>query len=97
MLLRTGSHSSAMYVKGTNAFFLERAAISSLPFAIDDPPKAKSGSSALDVNDLIVDLYNGCKTANLRKGSLVPHSVPIVATNFSLIGDQRCVHMTFTT
>ena len=34
------AHSShaAMYVKGTNAFFLERAAISSLPFAIDDPP-----------------------------------------------------------
>lgn len=33
-----------MYVKGTNAFFLERSSMSSLPFAIDDPPKTgKSG------------------------------------------------------
>ena len=80
-----------MYVKGTNAFFLERAAILSLPFAIDDHHRSKSGSSSLDVNDLIVDLYNGCKTANLQKGSLVPHSVPIVATNFNLNNDQRYV------
>ena len=77
-----------MYVKGSNAFMLERAAISSLPFAINDPPMTKSGSS-LDVNDLIVDLYNGCKTAKLRKGSLVPHSVPIIATNFQLKTEQR--------
>jgi len=82
-----------MYVKGTNAFFLERAAISPVPFATDDPPISKSGSSSLDVNDLIIDLYNGCKTANLRKGSLVPQSVPIVATNFSLGGDQRHVEI----
>ena len=77
-----------MYVKGSNAFMLERATISSLPFAIDDPPMTKSGSS-LDVNDLIVDLYNGCKTANLRRGSMVPHSIPIIATNFQLKPQQR--------
>ena len=87
-LFLTGSQSSAMYVKGTNAFFLERAAVSSLPFAIDDPPRGRVGS-ALDINDLIVDLYNGCKTANLRKGSLVPNSIPMIATNFSLNGDHR--------
>ena len=62
---------------------LERATISFLPFAIDDPPMTKSGSS-LDINDLIVDLYNGCNwTANLRKGSLVPHSILIIAPTFS--------------
>ena len=70
-------------------FFLERAAISTLPFAIDDPLMAKSGSSTLDVNDLIDDLYNGCKTANLRKGSLQPNSVPIIATNLELRPHQR--------
>ena len=88
MFWPTGSQLSAIYVKGTNAFFLERAAISTLPFCIDDPPRVRSGSS-LDINDLIVDLYNGCKTANLRKGSLKPHSTPIVATNFNLDSDQR--------
>ncbi len=61
-----------MYVKGTNAFFLERAASPSLPFVIDDPPKCNSGTM-LDINDLLVYLYNGLKTANLRKkGSLLP-------------------------
>ena len=60
--------SSALYVKGSNAFFLERAAISSLLFAIDDPPMTKSGSSTLDVYDLMADLYNGSKTGKLRCG-----------------------------
>ena len=43
----------------------------------------------LYINDLIVDLYNDCKTAHLRKGSLEPHSTPIVATNFNLDSDKR--------
>jgi hypothetical protein len=34
-------------------------------------------------------MYNGCKTANLRKGSLQPFSVPIIATNFDLKQHQR--------
>ena len=87
-IILTGSQSSAMYVKGTNVFFSETAAISSLPFAIDDTPRSRSGS-ALDINDLIVDLYNGCKIANLRKNSLKPNSIPIIATNFFLDSDQR--------
>ena len=77
-----------IYVKGTNAFFLERAAISSLPFSIDDPPRSRS-RSAMDLNDLIVDLFNGCKTVNLQKGSLEPYSIPLVATNFNIDSDQR--------
>ena len=55
---------------------------------IDDPPRSKSGST-LDVNDLLVDLYNSCKTANLRKGSLKPVSVPMIGTNFNLSKDDR--------
>ena len=69
----TGSQFSAMYVKGTNAF-LKRVAISSLPFAIDDPPQSRIGS-ALDINNPIVDLCNSCKTANLRQGSSCFNSV----------------------
>ena len=83
-----------MYIRGSNSFFLERAAISTLPFAIDDPPMAKSGSGSFDINDLILDhnslLYNGCKTANLRKGSSSPQSIPLIATNFDLKTQQRC-------
>ena len=74
-----------MYVK---AFFLERSSISTLPFAIDDPPKSGSG---VDMNDLIIDLFNTCKNANLRRGSLVPQSLPIIATNYALKDEERLV------
>ena len=80
---------SGLYVKGSNAFFLERASASSLPFAIDDPPKQTSRNTSVDVSDLIIDLYNGGKTANLRKGALKPKSAPLVATNFDIKSDER--------
>ena len=83
----TGS-SSAIYERGTNAFFLERASLSSLPFGIDDPPQGSKGN---DISDLIVDLYQGGKTANLRKGSLLPKSVPLVASNFSIRTEARYI------
>ena len=86
----TGS-SSAIYERGTNAFFLERASLSSLPFRIDDPPKGWKGN---DISDLIVDLYQGGKTANLRKGSLLPKSVPLVASNFSIRTEARYIPYT---
>lgn len=53
----------SIYVKGTNAFFLERASVSSLPFAIDDPPQSNNKSC---VNRLMAE------TANLKAGSLQP-------------------------
>lgn len=39
----TGS-SSAIYERGTNAFFVERASMSSLPIGIDVPPKGSKGN-----------------------------------------------------
>lgn len=76
-----------MYVKGTTAFFVERSSLSSLPYAIDDPPKTARNS--VDINDLIVDLYNGCKTANLKSGSTKPVSIPLIATNYNIQQDAR--------
>ena len=87
-----GSTQSGMYVKGSNAFFLERSSVSSLPYAIDDPPKAsKSKGNSVDINDLVVDLYNGCKTANLRSGPLKPLSIPLIASNYDLKKEERLV------
>lgn len=79
---------NSIYVKGTNAFFLERSSLSSLPFALDDPPKSAKGS---DLSDLVVDLYNGCKTANLKAGSLQPLSTSLVATNYSIQKEERYI------
>ena len=85
LLYNAGANNST-HVKGTNAFFLERASLSSLPFAIDDPPQS---NKSCDLSDLVVDLYNGCKTANLKAGSLRPLSTAIVATKFELRKEER--------
>ena len=58
------------FVKGTNAFFLDRSAESTLPYGIDDPnlKGRASKTNFLDLQELIVDLYNGAKSANAVKG-----------------------------
>ncbi len=42
----------------------------------------------VDVNDLNVELHDGCKIANLRSGRLKPISIPLVASiyNFGQTG-----------
>ena len=77
------------YVKGTNAFFRQRAMLSTLPFSIDDPPKSTARNSSVDVNELIIDFYNGGKTADLQKGSQKPRSIPVFASNFELKAQDR--------
>ena len=67
-------------------FFLERTALSSLPFGINDPPKGQKGR---DISDLVVDLYRGGETANLRKGAVSPKSLPLVGSNFSIRTEAR--------
>ena len=83
----TGS-SSAIYERGTNAFFLERACCHPSHLELMTPPQGSKGN---DISDLIVDLYQGGKTANLRKGSLLPKSVPLVASNFSIRTEARYI------
>ena len=78
----TGGQKNAFYSKGTNAYFFERSALSCLPFGIDDPNMSTyAGRKQLDVGELVVDLYNGAKTANLHSGALQPSSAPIISTN----------------
>ena len=86
----TGGQKRAFYSKGKNAYFLERSALSCLPYGIDDPNMSSyTGRKQLDVGELVVDLYNGAKTANLRSGALLPHSAPLIATNNPPKNDPR--------
>ena len=85
-----GCQESSYYVKSTNAFFLERSAASTLPYGIDDPQARKAAkTNRLDLPELIVDLDNAAKSANVVKGSKKPKSAPIVTTNWSLQNDER--------
>ena len=86
----TGGQKHAFYLKGTNTYFLERSALSCLPFGIDDPNMSTyAGRKQVDVGELVVDLHNGTKTANLRSGALQPSSAPIISTNNPPKDDPR--------
>jgi hypothetical protein len=86
-----GCSDSGYFVKGTNAFFINRSSESTLPYGIDDPNLKGTKTNFLDLNELIVDLYNGAKSANAHKGSQKPRSSPILATNFNLKNDSRYI------
>ena len=53
-----GMSKTGFYMEGTNRFLIERSAMSSLPYDIDE---ACSGSKELDLVKLIVDLHGGGK------------------------------------
>ena len=82
-----GMTKAGFYVDGSNAYFMERSALSCLPYGIDEGTTDKQ----LDLVKLIIALNGGAKTANLRRGAFRPLSVPIIATNFMLKNDPRCV------
>lgn len=88
-----GGFKSAYYVKGTNAFFLERSSESTLLFVVDDPnlkgAKGSTRANYLDIEELVVDLYNGAKTGNAVSGSKTPRSAPVIASNFDVKSKSR--------
>ncbi len=86
-----GCDEMSRYVKGTTAAFLERASRSTLPFAIEEAKgkKGRSQVNQVDLTELIVDLYNGSRMANLRTGSVKPRSITILATNFDVEQMER--------
>lgn len=42
-----------------------------------------------DLNEIVVDLYNKGKIALMRRGSAIPMSVPVIATNYPLSQEER--------
>ncbi len=73
-------------MKCSKAFCLQRAAISSLPFGIDDP------SFPVDLNEVVVSFYNGTISAIVMCGSLLPLICPIYSSNFTFGKNERYVH-----
>ena len=54
-----------------------------LPFAINDPKgKGKAKTNQLNIGELVVDVYNGGSSANLKTGSRKPMTAPTIASNF---------------
>ena len=83
-----GANRESFYVEGSTAYFMERSALSCIPYGIDE---ACHDSKQFDLLKLVVDLHGGAKTANLKRGALLPQTAPIIATNFAMKHDARFV------
>lgn len=89
-----GCHQISRYVKGTNALFMERASKSTLPFGIEEAMSMKKGkANKLDLTELVIDLFDGAISANMKTGALKPKTVPVLATNFELEDIDRYVYI----
>lgn len=88
-LLYAGLGKKSVLETFTNAYVIERASVSTLPFAIDDP--ANKPAKGADLNEVVVDLYNHGQCGTMRKGAVLPVSAPLIATNYPLKEDERLV------
>ena len=61
----------------------ERMTQSTLPFVLDD---AKSPD---DIKEILITVYDGGLSGNLRKGLRKPKSIPIFSCNFTMNTVQR--------
>jgi len=71
----------------SKAYLLQRCAISTIPFGIDDP------NIAVDIGDVIISLYIGMISANIAHGSLQPLSCPLYCANFDFGCNERQVYV----
>ena len=78
-----------MHGKMTQALVHERSSASSIPFVIDDPPKSSSRYNTIDINDIIVDSYNGLMSGNVKSGCTRPVSSVMISTNFDIKSEAR--------
>ena len=85
--IHIGLAREAIYERVTNAFILERAAASTLPFAVGDP--AEESSKQCNIGDIIVDLHNGGRTGSMRKGLTCAASAPLIPINHELPHKER--------
>ena len=80
---------NGMHGKMTQALVHERSSVSSIPFVIDDPPKSSSRYNTVDINDVIVDSYNGLMSGNAKSGCARPMSSAMISTNYDIKSDAR--------
>ena len=78
-----------MHGKMTQAIVHERSSAFSIPFVIDDPPKLSSRYNTIDINDVIVDSYNGLQSRNVKRGCTRPVSSTMISTNFEIKSEAR--------
>lgn len=91
-----GCQEIGVSVKSSNAILLERACSTGIPFAIEEGKgnQARAKTNQLDIAELIVDVSNGSRSANMKTGTMKPETVPLISSNFNLEEMARYVLLT---
>ena len=71
------------FSKLTHSKILDLCSCSSIPLGVDDP------QSQGDFSRLLIDLYNGAKSATVTHGSRKPSSTCVISANFASDDQQR--------
>ena len=79
------NNSKNHYNSCSKAYCLQRCAMSTIPFGIDDP------NCTADISDIILCLYNGTISANIAQGGVKPLSCPLYCANFNFGSNERYV------
>lgn len=69
----------------SNTICNERMVHSTLPFILDDPKTPDS------IGELLITVYDGASSGNLRRGFRKPRSIPLLCCNFSTSSIQRYI------
>lgn len=80
-----GACKSRMYSKVTREKIFSMCCNNGVPLGVDDP------HSQSDISKLLVELYNGYKSATVAKGDQTPSTTAVVSANFSPIDQKRLV------
>ena len=89
MVWNAGLMDNAMHGKVTQALVHERSSVSSIPYVIDNPPKSASRYNSIDINDVIVDSYNGLMSGNVKSGCTAPMSSVMISPYFDIKSEAR--------
>ena len=69
----------------SDSMVAERMVNSTLPFVLDDPKGPE------DIGEILITVYDGALSGNMRKGLRKPRSLPIFSCNFEMSAIQRYV------
>ena len=66
------------YSRATRELILQKCSQSTIPMGLDDP------SSKKEVEQLVIDLFNGARSGNISRGERNPMTTVLITANFHL-------------
>lgn len=77
-----GGSRSHFFSRATRELLMQKCALGTIPFGLDDP------SSKKDIEQLVIDLFNGARSGNLSRGERNPVTTLLITANYHLANSE---------